>query len=194
MPDRLEERFRKLRSSAAFWSLRYVEETREQFAVRQDTVEPPAFSTDRGAMLTAVCGDGHGYCATSDTSDAGLQAALDRATAWAEVTRAISVCAYDPQRMPAPRRERIASARRTPSADALYDLLAGICRAARTDERIVERYAAIALRTVDQLYFTSTGGAVRQRFHSVIPHAHVTANAGVETQTRSFLSAQQGGF
>ena len=194
MLDRLEQRFRKLRSNADFWSLRYVEETREQFAVRQDIVEPPAFSTDRGAMLAAVCGGGYGYCGTSDTSDAGLQAALDRATAWAEATRAISVCAYDPQRMPAPRGERIAGAQRTPSADALYDLLAGICRDARVDERIVERYAAVALRTADQLYFTSTGGAIHQRFHSVVPHAHVTANAGTVTQTRSFLNARQGGL
>jgi predicted Zn-dependent protease len=194
MPDRLEQGFRKLKSRADFWSLRHVEETREQFAVRQDIVEPPAFSTDRGAMLTAVCGGGHGYCATSDTSDAGLQAALDRATAWAEATRAISICAYDPQRMPVPRGERIESARRTPSADALYDLLAGVCRDARIDERIVERYAALALRTVDQVHLTSTGGAVHQRFHSVVPQAHVTANAGTVTQTRSFLNAKQGGL
>ncbi|MGQ0751357.1 MAG: TldD/PmbA family protein [Betaproteobacteria bacterium] len=195
MLNRLSERFRKVKSTADFWSLRHVEETREHFAIRQDIVEPPAFSTDRGAMLTAISGGGYGYCATSDTSAAGLQAALDRATAWAEATRAIGVCAYDPHRMPAPRGERVMGGQRMPpAADVLYDILARICRDARIDERIVERYAAIALRTLDQVYLTGTGGAVHQRFHSIVPHAHVTANAGTETQTRSFLSAKQGGF
>ena len=195
MLDHFEERFRKLKSTAAYWSLRYVEETREHFAVRQDVVEPPAFSTDRGAMLSAISGGGYGYCATSDTSEAGLQAALDRVTAWAEATRAMSIHAYDPHRMPASRGERTAIGQRArPPADTLYDILAKLCRDARTDPRIVERYAAIALRTLDQAYLTSTGGAVHQRFHSIVPDAHVTANAGTETQTRSFLTAKQGGF
>jgi predicted Zn-dependent protease len=43
-------------------------------------------------------------------------------------------------------------------------------------------------------YFTNTGGEVRQQFRYAIPHAHVTANQGAETQTRSFLHAQQGGL
>ena len=51
-----------LRSAAPFWSLRRHEEKREFLAVRQDTLEPPSLSTDRGAMLTAVVDGGYGYC------------------------------------------------------------------------------------------------------------------------------------
>jgi hypothetical protein len=65
------DRFRALRSSAPFWSLRYHEETRETLAARQDILEPPRLSFDRGAMLTAVSDGGYGYCATSDLSVAG---------------------------------------------------------------------------------------------------------------------------
>jgi predicted Zn-dependent protease len=79
--------FRSLRSPAPFWSLRQHDETREVLAVRQDTIEPPRLSVDRGAMLTAVTEGG--YCATSDLSAAGLQAALDKATAWAQAEAAI---------------------------------------------------------------------------------------------------------
>src|SRR3970282_2261477 len=99
----VRKRFRSLRSAAPFWSLRYHEETHETLAVRQDNVEPPRLSIDRGAMLTAVTDGGSGYCATSDVSQAGLQAALDRATAWAETTRTRSVVRFDPRHMPAPR-------------------------------------------------------------------------------------------
>ena len=56
-------------------------ETREVLAMRQDTLEPPRLSLDRGAMLTALVEGGYGYCATSDVSRAGLQKALDRAKA-----------------------------------------------------------------------------------------------------------------
>ena len=196
MPVDLRDRFRKLKSTAPFWSLRYVEETRELLAVRQDTLEPPVLSIDCGAMLTAVTEGGYGYCATSDVSLAGLQAALDRATTWAAATRAASVYPFDPRSMPASRgtRDLTAGNVRSGSQRALYELLAEECRRAHGDRRIVERYAGLALRTVEQLHLTNTGGEVHQRFQSVIPHAHVTANEGLETQTRSFSHAQQGGI
>jgi predicted Zn-dependent protease len=196
MPDRLTRTFAELRSAAPFWSLRYVEEMREHLAVRQDTIEPPRLTHDRGAMLTAVTDGGFGYCATSDLSAAGLQTALDRATGWAEVTRGASVHRFDPRAMPAPRGERsaIGEAAPTRSRGELYDLLAAECRRAKVDDRIVERYAALDLWDLEQVYLTSTGGDVRQRFRYAIPHAHVAAHRGTDTQTRSFADARQGGL
>src|SRR5439155_11807533 len=103
MSSNISQSFRGLRSKAPFWSLRYHEEKRESHAMRQDTLEPPRLSLDRGAMLTAVTEGGYGYCATSDLSQAGLQRALDRATEWAEATKATSVVRFDPAKMPAAR-------------------------------------------------------------------------------------------
>ena len=96
MPSDLATRFHSLRSSAPFWSLRYHDERREVLAMRQDTIEPPSLSFDRGAMLTAVVEGGYGYCATSDLSGGGLQQALDRATRWAEATRGTATSAAAP--------------------------------------------------------------------------------------------------
>jgi predicted Zn-dependent protease len=196
-PERtaIRNRFQRLRSPAPFWSLRYHEEARELLAVRQDTVEPPRISIDRGAMLTAVMEGGYGYCATSDLSLAGLQAALDRATAWAAATRASSLVGFDPARMAAPRGEygsRTGAA--TPGRSALHDLLAAECRAAKLDDRIVERHAALELIEEERLYLTTTGGELLQQFRFTLPHMRVTANQGVETQSRSLDHAQQGGF
>ncbi|HSQ05784.1 MAG TPA: DNA gyrase modulator, partial [Burkholderiales bacterium] len=194
--DALRHRFRALKCSAPFWSLRYFEETREVLAVRQDTLEPPQLSTDRGAMLTVVTEGGYGYCATSDLSTAGLQAALDRAAGWADATRDMSVHPYDPARMSAPRGEQRIHRPDAPaiSRSELCDLLADECRRAKIDDRIVERYAALELREVEQLFLTNTGGDIVQQFRYTVPQAHVTANAGVETQTRSFSREQQGGL
>jgi predicted Zn-dependent protease len=196
MLDALRDRVRTLRSAAPFWSLRGVAETRESLAVRQDTLEPPRLAVDRGAMLTAITEGGAGYCATGDLSRAGLQAALDRATAWAEATRTASVVRYDPRRMPAPKGERRVEPRAAPrvSRRELAERLAEECRRAKIDDRIVERYAALELRELEQIYLTNSGGEVRQQWRYAIPHAHVTANRGAETQTRSFQRAQQGGI
>src|SRR5688500_4528799 len=148
----MQESIRKLlpalRASVPFWSIRCVEETREALAVRQDTIEPPRLTIDRGVMITAIADGGYGYCATSDLTRAGLQAALDRACAWAEATRASSVYRYSAADMPAPVGERGAQSPAAPSLSRseLYDLLADECRAARIDARIVERYAGLELR------------------------------------------------
>ncbi len=192
---RIVERFRRLRSAAPFWSLRYHEETRENFAIRQGIVEPPRFSIDRGAMLAAVTEGGYGYCATSDLSQDGLQAALDRATAWAEATRARSVARFDARRMPSPKASyRSAVVRENPDRQAIHDLLAAECKAAKVDARIVERYAALELIDEERVYLTNAGGELVQRFRFTLPHMRVTANQGLETQSRSLELEQQGGF
>jgi predicted Zn-dependent protease len=191
----VRERFRSLRSRAAFWSLRVHAERGERHAVRQDTPQPPSVSFDRGAMLTAVSDGGYGYCATSDLSSAGLQQALDRATAWAEATRAKSVIRFDARDMPAPRGEYDGpQGDDAPARDAIHDLLAAECRAAKIDARIVERFAAIHLFEDERLYLTNTGADLRQRFRYTLPYARVAANEGADTQSRSLEYARQGGF
>src|SRR3954471_16572401 len=186
---------RALRSTAPFWSVRYHEEKRETLAMRQDTLEPPRLSVDRGAMVTAVTDGGYGYCATSDLSAGGLQQALERATRWAEATKGKSVVRYEPARMGSPRGEyESAALAKAPSRSAIHDLLAAECKNAKLDSRIVERQAMIELVDEERVYLTNNGGELRQRFHSVVPHMRVTANHGSDTQVRSLDHAQQGGY
>src|SRR6184192_3894606 len=155
MPPDISRSFHGLRSSAPFWSLRLHHDTREVLAMRQDTLEPPRLSVDRGAMLTAVTDGGYGYCATSDLSASGLQQALDRATRWAEATRGKSVVRYEPAKFGAPRGEYASPAgAEPPSRGAIHDLLAAECKAAQVDERIVERFAALGLYDQERLYMT----------------------------------------
>jgi predicted Zn-dependent protease len=184
-----------LRAAADFWSVRLHEEQREVLAMRQDTVEPPRLVLDRGAMVTAVVDGGYGYCATSDISTAGLQAALDRATEWAQATKGRSVVRFDAAKMDAPKGEYATadSATKLTSSE-LHDLLAEECRCAKLDDRIVERYAALEIVEEERLYVTSTGGEVRQRFRFTLPHMRVTANKGTDTQSRSLDFARQGGL
>src|SRR6267378_4909756 len=195
MPPDISRSFHALRSAAPFWSLRLHHETREVLAMRQDTLEPPRLSIDRGAMLTAVTEGGYGYCATSDLSAAGLQQALDRATRWAEATKGKSVVRYEPARLGAPRGDyESPMLAKAPGRSAMHDLLAAECKHAKLDNRIVERQAMIELIDEERVYLTNTGGELRQRFHYVVPHMRVTANQGSDTQARSLDHAQQGGY
>ena len=189
------DRFRRLKSNAPFWSLRYHEETRETLAVRQDTLEPPRLSLDRGAMLTAVTDGGYGYCATSDLSVGGLQKALDRATEWAGATRGRSARPFDPAAMPSLKGEYATPGHgRSFDRSELRDLLLRECAAAKLDDRIVERHAAFVLVEEERLYLTNAGGELRQHFRFTLPHMRVAANQGVDTQSRSLEHSQQGGF
>jgi len=191
----IRKSFVALRSPAAFWSLRYVEETSETLAVRSDVAEPPRLSLDRGAMLVALADGGYGYAATSDVSLQGLQAALERATQWARATARYSVMRALPAEQAAPLGERVAPGIGAPqlARKELYELLAAECRAAATDAAIIDRYVEVERVDTEQLYLTSNGGDVHQRYRFTFPHMSVAANRGVETQTRSLSLHQQGG-
>jgi predicted Zn-dependent protease len=73
-------------SECAYASARFVEERSERITVRQNVVEPLAADLDVGVMITVMHGGGYGYAATSDLSDVGLAAAVERARAWSAKT------------------------------------------------------------------------------------------------------------
>src|SRR3546814_18582600 len=75
----LKQRFAALRTGAEFFSLRYVRESGQHLSVRKNIAEPPSLGRDEGAMLTVRVDGVEAYAATNDLSQAGLQAALERA-------------------------------------------------------------------------------------------------------------------
>jgi predicted Zn-dependent protease len=186
----------QLRSDADYWSVRWVEQTAERLDVHNDVVQPPSRTVDRGVMVTAVAGHGHGYAATSDCSTAGLQAALDRAGEWARATRNRSVAGIEPAMFEqTPVRKFVPAAR-----DIAYsrrDLLAWMrteCASARIDDRITDRLVSIEMRRARSLLASSTGSEIEQHFNFVLPYAHVIASQGNDSQSRTFDRYQQGGM
>jgi len=191
--------FTQLRCDADFWSLRLVDERADCYAVRKNVPQPPALVCDRGAMLTAYAGGGCGYAATSDLSVAGLQAALDRAAAWAGATAPRSLIDFRTLPRAAPR-----GAYASPDIDRegrsqrdWYDLLADESRQAGCDPRIVDWEATVETRIAEHRLLTSAGGDLVQRYRFVMPGISVTAHADGDTQTRTLNGyrglAQQGG-
>src|SRR6266852_499906 len=189
MLERLEERFRHLAPQGDFCSLRFVRERSEVLAVRQNVVQPMQTSEDSGAMLTVYAGDGMGYAATGDVSLSGLQRTAEQAHGWALQSAGRSVVDFSKMRIAPPTGEYVAHEllpwRHTPLADKL-ELLRTECARLKTDDRIVDWDASLWYTETDTLYLTTDGGRVYQHFVYLVPMLSATANAGSETQTRTF--------
>ena len=93
----LEDRLRSaLPSDVDYASARLVDERAEHLTVRRNQLEPIHTEFDTGVMITVWNGGGLGYAATTDLSDAGLSAAVDRARYWAGVTAGAMVTTAAP--------------------------------------------------------------------------------------------------
>jgi predicted Zn-dependent protease len=198
--DKLAQRLRALAPAADHVSLRVLEEHSESVSVRQNVAEPVRASRDGGAMLTVVEGDGIGYAATADLSEAGLREALARAHEWARLARRRSVFGGVALRLPRPS-ARQASPTTRPlawSKRERLDMLMRECEAAHCDERIVDWSASLWTTRSEQFLVTADGGQVHQQHDFTVPGLEVTAHADGLTQTRCWGGryngfCQQGG-
>jgi predicted Zn-dependent protease len=195
MLEALQAEFRKAAPAVDFCALRYVEESSEYLAVRQDVAEPPQLAATRGAMVTVMDGGGLGYAATSDLSPAGVRSALERAQRYARLTAGRSVVDYSAVELPRPNGAYRSPVGRDPSTlsrSARYELLAEEARQCRIDDRIVDWEASLWSTAAKQLYVTADGGAVEQEFHFVVPNIAATAHADGATQTRTYAGRYNG--
>lgn len=200
MFDIVERRFKQLSPQVDFCSLRLVEEYSERISVRQGVLQPVTDVLDVGAMVTVLHEGGLGYAATSDLSEAGLRAALERATTWAQCTASASIFDFRKAEMPQPVGEYETPVERPWSSVTLadkVDLLHQANRHLKSHDRVVDWRATLWYKRQDVLYVTHDGARTHQSFHFMAPQLSTTANQGSDTQTRSFSAfgeSQQGGL
>ncbi|MFN3566914.1 MAG: PmbA/TldA family metallopeptidase, partial [Burkholderiaceae bacterium] len=177
--EQIINRFRSLAPAVDHCSIRAVEEDTEIVSVRQDVAEPVQASRDLGAMITVAVGDGIGYAATSDLSDAGLKDAIERAHAWARLARGRSVFEGARPELPRPighYATPVAKPLRMSKAERI-DLLMRESTACRIDGRIVDWAAMLWTTRTRQLLATADGGEALQQWEFTVPGLHVTAHA-----------------
>jgi predicted Zn-dependent protease len=199
--ETLGARFRRLAPAADYCALRVVEEHADVVTVRQDVPEPVRASRDCGAMVTAAIGDGIGYAATADLSEAGLRHALARACDWARLARGRSVFDGETPRLPAAS-GRYRTEVRQPLRLSLSERIALLMRESqgcRRDARIVDWAAQLWTTRTRQLVATADGAEALQQWEFTVPALYVTAYDAGLTQTRSWGGrsngfCQQGGL
>jgi predicted Zn-dependent protease len=200
MQEPVAQRFRAIAPAVDFCSLRFVQTRSEFLSVRQNILQPVSTSEDIGAMLTVIDDGGMGYAGTSDLTESGLRRAAEHALSWARRTAGRSVINFS--RVPFPRPEgEYESPVRIPWSGMLrqdkIDLLRLTSEQLKSDERIVDWEASLWHTESDVLYLTADGGRARQAFRYLVPMMSATANAGSETQTRTFAGrgyCRQGGL
>jgi len=196
--ERLRQHFAALRTRADFHSLRAVRGRGEHCAMRRGVAEPPRFTDDAGAMLTARVGGAEAYAATADLSPSGLQAALDRAEALAgQLAGHMLVDARG--LVPPQGRSQYSSPGASagfPGLAERYALLADESARIPPDPRLANWMLYLDHKQVEQLYLNSAGAEQWQALRFVYPGISVTAFDGNDSQTRSFggfASGRQGG-
>lgn len=200
MHERIVERFRSLTPRVNFCSLRLVQTHSEYLSVRQNILQPVATSEDTGAMITVIDRRGMGYAGTSDLTEAGLRRAVEHALSWARSSAGRSVVDFSSVPFPHPVGEYTSPVQQLWSAMPLpdkIDLLQTESTRLKTDDRIVDWEASLWYTESDILYLTADGGQARQLFRYIVPMLSATANAGAETQSRTFAGrgyCRQGGL
>ncbi|WP_416637199.1 TldD/PmbA family protein [Pseudomonas sp. OHS18] len=196
--ETLERHFAALHCTADFWSLRHVRETTERYWVRRNVARAPSFADDAGAMLSVRVAGVEAYAATSDLSQAGLQAALDKAETLARQLAGRNL--LDLHELPVPHEQAddvMPGYQRTLASPAhWYELLAAESTRVPRDERLVDWYAGLTFTATEQIYLNSVGARLRRAQHYVFPQLGVTASDGADSQSRSFGGthlARQGG-
>jgi predicted Zn-dependent protease len=198
--DDVLHRFRAIAPAADFWSIRVVDERNEHVAARRNVVQPVVKSHDLGAMITVRDGSGVGYAGTCDLTSAGLRRAAEQATEWAQRTAGHGVIDATALSRVAPSGDYATPVQQPWESAPLADKIAlvrGECARLKCDDRIVDWDASLWHTYADTLYANAAGGAVYQRQRFLVPMMSATANAGSETQTRSFgghAYGRQGGL
>jgi predicted Zn-dependent protease len=171
-------------------SIRLWDEHGESLAVRQNELEPLTTAVDIGVMVSVWVGGGHGYAATSDLSDRGLEEAVERARFWAAVTADAGIVSEPPLGHEVG--EYASPVEVTwddmPLSDRI-DLIQRQSQLLGIDDRIVDWSASLVRRDVDTLLLTNEGGRIEQQFRFVYPGLRATANEGSNTQSRTFGSS-----
>ena len=194
----LKQRFAALRTRAEFFSLRYVRESGQYLSVRKNVAEPPSFSHDQGAMLTVRLRGIEAYAATNDLSQAGLQAALDRAEAQAQLIAGHALLNLSQEPVCHERADFFSPDldQAFPSLSECFELLSAESAAVPKDERLVSWVVSLGLNHVEQIYLNSAGAELRRAQRFVYPGMGVTAYDGNDSQSRSLGRenfGQQGG-
>ena len=194
----LKQRFDALRTRAEFFSLRYVRESGQYLSVRKNVAEPPSFSHDQGAMLTVRLRGIEAYAATNDLSQAGLQAALDRAEAQAQLIAGHALLNLSQEPVSHERADFFSPDldQAFPSLSECFELLGAESAAVPKDERLVSWVVSLGLNHVEQIYLNSAGAELRRAQRFVYPGMGVTAYDGNDSQSRSLGRenfGQQGG-
>lgn len=187
-PHEIQELLGRIAPRGTWCSLRWVETHSENLTVRDEMLLPPSSTSDRGAMITVVTGEGQGIAATSDLSVGGLYQAARVALDWAQAVSDRGV--VDFSKAPRPMKSGNWNHPVTHSWDEaspadLVDRLKAICQSMGGDERIIQRVVSLARSKTETTLVTTDGVTIQQSHDRLIPWMQALASDGSDVQSKS---------
>ncbi len=189
MFERVEGLFRELAPSVDHCAIRIERRQEERLCVERDVAQPARNLDSFGAMVTIRHKGGLGYAATSDLSREGISRAIASAREWAKAAQGRMVPGFaEPAMQPVSTDWKGPEEKswRALAHSQKMDRLMAASRAMKIDPRILDWSAVFWSVAKEQLYLTAQGTRIAQRFHYLRPTLSASANAGGETQTRTF--------
>ncbi|MBT3352954.1 MAG: TldD/PmbA family protein [Nitrospinaceae bacterium] len=200
MHESVAERFKEIVPDVDSWSIRILQEKEEQISVRKNIPQPFVKTHESGAMITIWDQGGVGYAAASDFSKKGLKKSAENALAWARRSASHMVPGLF-ESEPSCHEGDYSSPVGTPweqiSLAEKLDFLKEVNNKLNTGGRIIEWFAFLNYLEEKSLLVTSAGGSVHQMICALIPNMGAVANAGSESQRRTYGGrghARQGGW
>lgn len=183
-----------------FWSIRLVSTKAEDLCVRQKIVQPARSTVDEGLMITVMDKGGVGYSATSDTSDAGLAQAFEKAREWA--VHSANRMIFSGREFPrvAPKGSYQSTVAKGYLEVPLKERLGMLKEASEIlceNAKVVDSEAAFSFSDVSSYFANSEGALTDQYFQYFIPNLAAVAHEKSMTQFRTLNGrgfARQGGF
>ncbi|NRA64991.1 MAG: TldD/PmbA family protein [Pseudobacteriovorax sp.] len=177
-----------IKTPAAYWNVRFQARRDESLEVRQGVVEPPTGSEDFGVMVTVFHKGGQGYCATSDLSLSGLQAAFDEALEWAKVSSQKSITEFSGE-LHSIYKGQYESPYvidwLTQNLSQKLERLRAASETLRVDPRIVDWSASCVGTLTEMMFVSSTGSENLQTTRHLSPNLSATAFENNDTEVRS---------
>jgi predicted Zn-dependent protease len=191
--------FRDIPVQGEFATMRIVSSYSENIGVRSDVLSPVGAGNDTGYMVTVYSGDGSGYAASTDFSQAGIEKTYNCAKKWAEFNRTRSVVPFSEIEKLNPNGKYVCPVEKRWEDMKLgdkIDYLKMLNAEMNKEPNVVDRMASLNFIRKNVWYITSQGGETLQEFDYIIPFLSLTAAKGTEVQRRSrdsFAIAMQGG-
>ncbi|MCE3010123.1 MAG: TldD/PmbA family protein [Proteobacteria bacterium] len=183
-----ESALSKLKSSADWVALRYVNEKNHSRSFKNGKSESHSVSFDRGVMIEVFVNGYFGYAGTSDLSNAGLMRALLKAKEVATLASQRGISEFTLDQRPVARGEYQSPFFQNldgTSLNEFCDTLRLATERMKASDKIVSTRADARIIETHQVYVSSHGTHVDQKYLMIATDFKATAKEGSETQSRS---------
>lgn len=193
----LQKVIARLRDHARHADIRITETARQDLRGRNERVESISESTDRALGVRVLCGNGWGFAAASEISEAALHEAAERALDLARASHLATteeIVLHDVDPVVAEWHSSYDVDPWSVPLERKSELLLAALSEARADDRIHQSTGEISAYRQQKLFVSSNGSVIRQSTTETGAGIEAVAMSGAEFQRRNYPNPVGGDY